>query len=82
VTRLGELSPLGKIFNLEVFAKIIEVANIFAIFFPWKKLCINFYKEQVGPHFGQFFHKLFRSPWRQSREHGSKSNFVDVESEK
>jgi hypothetical protein len=28
-----------------------------------KKLCINFDKNWIGPHFGRFFSKLIWSPW-------------------
>jgi hypothetical protein len=54
VTRLGEFSPIGWLFYFGNFLKITEVAQIFALDFPRYKLCIDFDKKWVGPHFCQF----------------------------
>jgi hypothetical protein len=60
VTRLGEFSPIGRLFSLASLLKITEVAQLL---FPHNQLRINFDKKLVGQHFGRLsFHKLIWSP--------------------
>jgi hypothetical protein len=59
VTRLGEFSPVGRLFSLGTCLEITEIVQFLGLLFP--KLCINFDKG-VGLHFGQFFRKLIWSP--------------------
>jgi hypothetical protein len=40
VTRLGEFSPFGRLFSLDYFLKITEVAQLWHLLF-YKKICIN-----------------------------------------
>jgi hypothetical protein len=67
VTRLGEFSPIGWLFNLFSVLKIAEVVNIFGLRFQRFNLYINFGKKRVGRHFGRFFHKLIWPPCLQQR---------------
>jgi hypothetical protein len=53
VTRLGEFSPIGRLFSLESYLKITKVGQIFwATFLPQQMFCINFDKKWVGQNFG------------------------------
>jgi hypothetical protein len=62
VTRLGEFSPIGRLFTLGSFLKITKVAHIFgASFFPRKKGCVDFSKKWLGLHFERIFQKLIWS---------------------
>jgi hypothetical protein len=57
VTRWGEFSRNGLLFNLGVFLKITEVDHIFGLLFPQLRLCINF--ERYFSHIlGYFFPQL------------------------
>jgi hypothetical protein len=58
VTRLGQFSPLGQVFNMESFVDNYKSAANF--------LYINFDKNWLGYALGDFFHKLIWSPcqWR------------------
>jgi hypothetical protein len=61
VTRLGEFSPIGRLFIYTlwvVFKKKTNSSKILGRLFQGKKLCryvLILTKIQVGPHFGQFF---------------------------
>jgi hypothetical protein len=60
VTRLGEFSPIGRLFTLVL--KIIELAQNFGYLLSRYQLCIIFATKMVGQHFGDFFQKLIWSP--------------------
>jgi hypothetical protein len=63
VTRLGDFSPIWRLFTLATFWKITEVPQIFGMLFPCLILCIKFEKKWFGLHFGRLCHKLIWSPW-------------------
>jgi hypothetical protein len=57
VTRLGEFSPIWRLFTLgSFFLKITEVAQILCFVLERYKLCINSDKEGFGLHFRRFSH--------------------------
>jgi hypothetical protein len=63
VTRLGENSPIGRLFHMGSFLKNPKVAQILGLLFPRYKLCIHFDKKLAGPRIRRFFRKLIWSPW-------------------
>jgi hypothetical protein len=60
VTRL--VAYLAFVFFGQLLENFRSSTNPRATFTPRYKLCINFDKIKVGPHFGRFFHELIRSP--------------------
>jgi hypothetical protein len=68
MTRLGEFSPDGWLFNLLSFFENYWSSPHFLAIFPQLRLCINFGKKGLGYlHFGRFFNKLIWSPCRHAR---------------
>jgi hypothetical protein len=63
VTRLGEFSPIRRLFTLGSFLKKYKRKLIFGLLNTAEKLCINFDKKWVGLHFGRFFRNHIWSPW-------------------
>jgi hypothetical protein len=57
VTRLGEFSPIGRLFLWVVFVKITEVAQIkWATFTTVTYMYVEFFgKIWIGQHFGRLF---------------------------
>jgi hypothetical protein len=51
VTQLGEFSPIGRLFTLDSFFLIIEVAYVVGIL----KSYVNFFQIWVWLHFGRLF---------------------------
>jgi hypothetical protein len=51
VTRLGELSPIGRLFTLGSFLKVTGVTQISGNYFP--QYCLNIDKEWVELIFSQ-----------------------------
>jgi hypothetical protein len=63
VTRLGEFSPIGRLFTLGCSLKINKVAQIIWLLFPWLRFCLGFDTTWVGLcTFRTFFHMLLGSP--------------------
>jgi hypothetical protein len=54
VTRLGEFSPIGRLFSLGSFL-INRGAQNFGLIFPQIKLYIMFGPKILGLYFGRFF---------------------------
>jgi hypothetical protein len=64
VTRLGKLSPIGRLLTLGTFFKLLNWPKTFlATFFLGKRKVLTLTKSGVGKYLGDFFHKLIRSPW-------------------
>jgi hypothetical protein len=59
-TRLGEISPTGRLFSLGSFMKMTEVVRIFcSSFFTWKMCCVKFYKKMFWATFRATFWAIF-----------------------
>jgi hypothetical protein len=75
VTRLGEFSPIRRMFTLASFFTITEVARIFWLLYSTGKV-MNYFLQKIGLKFGHFFHyKPIWSPW-------SASHFFDSDRKK
>jgi hypothetical protein len=59
VTVLGEFSPVGDCFTLDIFWKLPKKPTFLATF---STVVHNLTKKVVGLHFGRFFNKLIWSP--------------------
>jgi hypothetical protein len=55
VTRLGEFSPIGRLFTLGSVMKITEVAKHFGLLIKTETVMYSFDKKWVGQHFGLLF---------------------------
>jgi hypothetical protein len=59
VTILGEFSPLGRLIRFGKFFfenhRYRQIAHIFWLFLPWKKLCVNVDENGLGSILGDFF---------------------------
>jgi hypothetical protein len=66
VTRLGEFSPIGRLFTLGSVLKSTEEAQFIWRLFLHQKIRICFDKKWDGLNFGRFFHKHIWSPCRES----------------
>jgi hypothetical protein len=55
VTRLGEFSPNGWLFNTGSYLKITEVIYIFGLLYTMVKFRDKFGEKRIGLHFGWFF---------------------------
>jgi hypothetical protein len=65
VTRLGALSPNGRLLTVGDFFNRTKVAHILSYFFLVSIYYIYHSDEKwVGLYFGRFFHKLIWSPGR------------------
>jgi hypothetical protein len=62
VTRLGEFSPIGRLFSFASILKITEVAQVLGLLFSKVPVSINLDKKLDGLHFGRLFQKLIWSP--------------------
>jgi hypothetical protein len=54
VTRLGEFSPIGRLFSWGKFSKITKRAQIFGIHFSKLKVMHYFRQKVFGPYAGRF----------------------------
>jgi hypothetical protein len=64
VTRLGQFSPIERLFTLCSLLKFSKVALIFGLLFYTIKVTHLFRPTMGGATFWAFFfHKLIRSPW-------------------
>jgi hypothetical protein len=62
VTRLGNFSPVGRLFTLRTFLKIAEVAHMFGLFFPTVKfIYVLIFQTMELAIFWAFLHKLIWS---------------------
>jgi hypothetical protein len=57
VTRLGDISPFGRLFNLGDFLKTTEIGQVFLLRFPTLLLCnvLVLTKHGLGYSLGEFF---------------------------
>jgi hypothetical protein len=55
VTRLGEFSPIGRLFSFNSFLKITKVANIFWPLFPTVKVYNKFWQKMDWAKFWAIF---------------------------
>jgi hypothetical protein len=63
VTRLGEFSPIGRLFTFCSFSEITEAARVYKLPFSTDEVkYLSLAKKCVGLHFGRFFQKLIWSP--------------------
>jgi hypothetical protein len=79
VTRLGEFSPIRRLFTLGRFSKMTEVAQIIGEYiFDGLSCLLILAKKSVWLHYGQFFQKDIRSPCRQADVRGLRLLGTDV----